>query len=275
MTRRRCISPKVMRYQPLGGFSMDELMSKRFTDTTKWTDRWFRKLSIEEKLLFLWLIDNCDNAGFWEVDVELAALQIGVSEDAALGAWQGLSRAYVQQGDYVWIRRFIRVQGNCPLNPDNNAHKQILSLFQEHADFGFDFESAICSDPKNSPSLGPKEAPCKGRGRSNGNGNGHGKSKTANFDIFWKAYPKKKSKDAALRRWRAIKPSFELLQIILAAIEQQKKSEQWTKDNGQFIPHPATWLNAGGWKDETSSPVPKRKTASQIRAEYAARGEDI
>lgn len=148
-------------------------MSKRFTDTGKWTDKWFRKLSVCEKLLFLWLVDNCDNAGFWEMDIELAAVQIGVTDPEALGAWQGLSRAYVAQGDYVWIRRFIRVQGNCPLNPDNNAHKQILTLFQEHADFGIDFESAIRSDPKNSPSLGPKEAPCRGRG--NGNGRSKGK----------------------------------------------------------------------------------------------------
>ena len=154
-------------------------MSKRFTDTTKWTDKWFRKLSVHEKLLFLWLVDNCDNAGFWEVDLELAAQQIGVSEAEATGAWEGLCRAYSTQGEYVWVKRFIRVQGNCPLNPDNNAHKQILSLFQEHADFGVDFESAMRSEKKNSPSLGPKEAPCNGRSKGNGKGNGHGKGKRA------------------------------------------------------------------------------------------------
>ncbi len=156
-------------------------MSKRFTDTTKWTDKWFRKLSVHEKLLFLWLVDNCDNAGFWEVDLELAAQQIGITEAETTGAWQGLCRAYSTQGEYVWIKRFIRVQGNCPLNPDNNAHKQILSLFQEHADFGIDFESALRNDFKSSPSLGPKEPPCNGRGRSNGNGNSKSKRARGNF----------------------------------------------------------------------------------------------
>ncbi len=34
------------------------------------------------------------------------------------------------------------------------------------------------------------------------------------------------------------------------AIEVQKQSEQWTKDNGRFIPNPATWLNQGRWEDE-------------------------
>ena len=43
----------------------------------------------------------------------------------------------------------------------------------------------------------------------------------------------------------------ELLDVILTAIERQKASDQWTKDNGQFIPHPATWLNQKRWEDET------------------------
>ena len=36
---------------------------------------------------------------------------------------------------------------------------------------------------------------------------------------------------------------------MLSAIEAQKKSEQWTRDNGQFIPYPSTWLNRGQWDD--------------------------
>ena len=27
-------------------------------------------------------------------------------------------------------------------------------------------------------------------------------------------------------------------------------SAQWQRDNGQYIPHPATWLNQGRWDDE-------------------------
>ena len=30
----------------------------------------------------------------------------------------------------------------------------------------------------------------------------------------------------------------------------QKESDQWTRDDGQFIPLPATYLNQGRWKDE-------------------------
>ena len=52
-------------------------MKKRFTDCDKWRDPWFRRLSVQAKLVWLWLLDNCDNAGVIDVDIELAAFQIG------------------------------------------------------------------------------------------------------------------------------------------------------------------------------------------------------
>jgi predicted phage replisome organizer len=67
------------------------------------------------------------------------------------------------------------------------------------------------------------------------------------FDRFWTAYPKKVGKEAARKAMAKVKAPIE---TILTAIEQQKRSEQWTKDNGQFIPNPATWLNQGRWEDE-------------------------
>lgn len=70
------------------------------------------------------------------------------------------------------------------------------------------------------------------------------------FDSFWKSYPKKKGKDKCLRWFKAHKVTTELLDRMLQAIEEQKKSKDWQKDNGQFIPYPYTWLNQGRWEDE-------------------------
>lgn len=70
------------------------------------------------------------------------------------------------------------------------------------------------------------------------------------FDRFWKAYPKKTGKDAALVAFKKRKPDDKLLNEMIFALGQQKKSPEWLKDNGQFIPNPATWLNQGRWKDE-------------------------
>ena len=37
---------------------------------------------------------------------------------------------------------------------------------------------------------------------------------------------------------------------MLAIIERAKKSDDWLKESGKYIPYPATWLNARGWEDE-------------------------
>lgn len=71
------------------------------------------------------------------------------------------------------------------------------------------------------------------------------------FEKFWEAYPKKKSKGDAIKVWRKIKAPVETLRKILAALAWQSKSEEWIKQGGQFIPYPATYLNARGWLDES------------------------
>ena len=70
------------------------------------------------------------------------------------------------------------------------------------------------------------------------------------FDAFWNAYPKKVGKGAAEKAFKKIKPSGDLLQKMLDAVEQQRQSDQWRRDNGQYIPNPATWLNQTRWEDE-------------------------
>jgi hypothetical protein len=70
------------------------------------------------------------------------------------------------------------------------------------------------------------------------------------FQSFWKQYPKKEGKGAAAKAWAKIPAPAETLKLIEAALEWQKKTEQWTKENGQFIPMPATYLNQTRWLDE-------------------------
>jgi hypothetical protein len=81
------------------------------------------------------------------------------------------------------------------------------------------------------------------------------------FQAFWMAYPKKKSRSDAEKAWRKLAPSPELTQRILDAVAAQRNSPQWLKDNGQFIPYPASWLNAKRWEDEADQP-PKSPIAT-------------
>ena len=72
------------------------------------------------------------------------------------------------------------------------------------------------------------------------------------FDVFWEAYPRKIGKPAALLKFRT-KNCTPILTTLLKAIDAHKKSQQWVKDGGEYIPHPATWLNQERWDDEIST----------------------
>ena len=80
----------------------------------------------------------------------------------------------------------------------------------------------------------------------------------AGFEEFWEAYPRKTGKGEARKVWQKLNPNAELLQQILEAIKWQSISDQWTKDKGQFIPYPATWLNQQRWEDEGIREPPKK-----------------
>lgn len=75
------------------------------------------------------------------------------------------------------------------------------------------------------------------------------RAKSSDFDLFWQAYPKKVGKEAARKAFSRVKAPLESL---LTAVERQKCGNQWTTENGRFIPNPATWLNQGRWEDEVA-----------------------
>lgn len=75
------------------------------------------------------------------------------------------------------------------------------------------------------------------------------------FNQFWAAYPKRKSKGSAEKAWKKLQPDAELLDQILKAIEVAKTRDDWRKNGGQFIPYPATWLNARGWEDDAPATI--------------------
>lgn len=76
-----------------------------------------------------------------------------------------------------------------------------------------------------------------------------------NFELFWSAYPNKKSKKTAFEKFKRIdfkKTSFESIMI---SLEKQKQSDDWTKNGGQYVPMPQTWIFNERWTDEIQAPV--------------------
>lgn len=101
------------------------------------------------------------------------------------------------------------------------------------------------------------------------------------FQDFWDVYPKKRNRGDAESAWTKINPDDELVEKMIQAVNRFKQSEDWKKEEGQFIPYPATWLNRKGWEDslEIELPKPRRyfspvpSPLEQMKADEERRGE--
>jgi hypothetical protein len=93
------------------------------------------------------------------------------------------------------------------------------------------------------------------------------------FSKFWAAYPRKEAKPKALKAWQQISPDTALLGKMLDALSWQSRQPKWTKDRGEFIPHPASWLNGRRWEDEPFDAVDPTDAAwDEVESKIAARG---
>jgi hypothetical protein len=144
-------------------------MTIRFTSTGKWQDLWYQELPPEEKLLFNYLCDNCDIAGFWEVNLPLAAFATKIPADKIEGAFKGLSKSYLVFDRHIWLKNFLYHQRNLPLTPEKNpSHRGILRLINSHNSFS---EQIFKEIERQGATKGLQNPLCKS------NSKGKGKSK--------------------------------------------------------------------------------------------------
>ncbi len=120
-------------------------MAKRFTDSEKWKKIWFRSLEPTMKCLWIYILDNCDIAGFWEIDFDLAGYFIG--ENLHVEQIKKLfEKQFVETKDGKWfIKDFIDFQYG-ELKDNNNLHKSVIHRLKISGVF----------EGLNSPSAGDK-----------------------------------------------------------------------------------------------------------------------
>lgn len=94
------------------------------------------------------------------------------------------------------------------------------------------------------------------------------KEKELLFERFWKAYPRKVNKPGAKRAFDKLGVDEALLQTMLTAIDKQKRTAQWQENGGQYIPHPATWLNGHRWEDEVCTGKKQNPAANFTERDY-------
>ena len=107
-------------------------MAKRMTDTDKWKKRFVRELTPQHKLLWFYILDDCNHAGIWEVDLEVASIRVGfeLSHDNLPSSF-GDKVISFDDGDKWFIPDFIEYQYG-ELNQNSNVHKSVINLLNKY-----------------------------------------------------------------------------------------------------------------------------------------------
>lgn len=202
---------------------------KRFSETEKWTkDVWFCNLEPRYKLFWLFLIDNCDNVGVWEVNLRTANFMIGY-EYSIESLLKNLSdKVHVfDDGKSWWVKSFIGFQHG-KLNPESTSKpvQSYLMLLEKHG------LSKLYT--KGIHTFQGTER--KGKGRVNKKDES---PYSDDFELWWASY-KKGSKQNAFKSWNKVLSALpEVSELIKKTLEYKK----YCSEINRMLMDGQGWLN--------------------------------
>ncbi len=108
-------------------------MAKRLTDTDKWKKQFVKSLSSELKLIWLYILDDCDIVGLWQVDWEVLQYRLGVKISMS-EAYDKLKENVVilEDGEKWFLPSFIEFQYGPQLSKTNNIYKSIVKILNRY-----------------------------------------------------------------------------------------------------------------------------------------------
>lgn len=164
---------------------------KRFTDSEKWSDKFFRTLTPTGKIFWIWLCDNCDNAGIWERDDDLFKIFSGTSVEVDAHLEELGNRVEILEDDKILLPKFVQFQQGGMLQEAKAPHRQILRILEKHGleqrdcgeirkvngtlTEGLAKGKVTLTEGKGNPSVTLTKGLAKVTGNSNSKGKGKGK----------------------------------------------------------------------------------------------------
>lgn len=250
-------------------------VGKRFTETNKWDDPWYRELSPSAKHGWNYLLDKCDAAGVISLDRKLADFQIGeaVDWDALIAGSEGRIEQLSERK--LWLPGFIAFQIG-RLSIECKAHNPIFASLEKHGLI----ERVSKGYPKGIQTLQEKE-----KEKDKDKEGVQGKPKADHFDAWWGAVHFKTGKEAARRAYdvavgkiRVGDPESDPHAYLLDRMIEFASSPS-SRPTDRTPIHPTTWLNQGRYDDDpetwsrvVSSPDGKRRgpemDPAKARANY-------
>lgn len=221
-------------------------MAKRFTDTDKWKREWFYELKPNAKLVWLYLLDQCDHSGIWPRNFKLLSEQIGLKvQHKDFVEWFG-SKLILFDTDKYFIPSFFEFQygsskDGFKAKASALAKLQELGLFDSDGNLNTNEHLSKCPEQSmDCPSIGISNSIGKSKSKSNN------ELREKIEKIYKDHYPLKKGFTKGLERLlRDLKldevPLFESSVIAYRADCERNKTEP------EFIKHFSTF--AGVWRD--------------------------
>ena len=229
-------------------------------------------------MTYLLTSPHSNSIGLYYLPISYICSDTGISNEGASKAIRRLSEGgfmgYDRSSEVVFVYEMAKWQIGDSLNPADKQVKGIQAIYDALPENIFLTEFfdkyADCFHLKNrrgfqGPSKGLRSTETETEKRTplppitkstdieSKKRKAPGQQYAPEFERFWAAFPKKVSKGAAYKAWKKEKPP---LDACLKTLAWQTKTLEWTKDSGQFIPHPSTWLNARGWENQPLQPVP-------------------
>ncbi|MDC7221591.1 MAG: hypothetical protein PQJ59_16775 [Spirochaetales bacterium] len=247
------------------------MATQRYISTSFWNDPWIQTLDPSEKLLYLYFMTSplSSISGIYEVTMRRVCFDTGYNEDTTkriIKRFENDKKLYYCCGFVVipswpkhqkWeeketIKRGIEKHLNtvpkrvwCDIVsrkiPYQYPLEEILLPYgydPSYLDIEFEFEFDIIKDGQNCTKIAPNVV-------------------EEEFSRFWHVWPKKVQKKTARQKYFLMHKKKRLPEIneLLEIIEKWKNTEDWKKDDGRYIPHPATWINQERWEDALPTQV--------------------
>lgn len=222
-------------------------MPNRIIKESALTSRSLNGCSPEAERLFWRLILIADDFGRFDAEPVVVRSRCFPLLADAIKSNQ-VDKWIIELAQFDLVRLYFIEQNKYGFFPAWEKHQQKRALKSKYPEPLAD--AIICKQMQSNVLVSETEIVLRDRDRDR---HSQPLSLASGFGEFWTLYPKKKSKGDAEKAWKSIKPDSDLKVKILEALRFWIRTPDWTKDSGQYVPHPATWLRAKGWEDDKAS----------------------
>ena len=259
-------------------------MAKRFIDTEIFKDPFVRGLEAPLKTLWIYIFCDCDGAGLWPAELDVACMRLGIEVDEETIKKAFEKKIKMLDDGLTWfIPSFIRIQYNNCIKSNNKAFNQVIPKLLKY-DL-VDSETLTENNKtftvyklKEGASQGAYQAPLE-KDKEEEKEKVEEKDKEEetvkvevwpDFEDFWDAYGKKVDRGKCLTKWDKLKyqEKLKIMEHLPDYVEATPELE--------YRRNPATYLNNQSWENEIITHDSRKKTGiTAQQQEYLAAREDI